>query len=219
MVVVFILVSGTVGAFLFWRWYMDEEQVTKRALRNARKHSIRDFPDSTQGKVVGRLAYHQEELVAPLSGRPCAYYCITVSEYRSHGNSGSYCEIINEEKGVDFVLRDGTGTALVMVAAASTALTRDHKTTSGTFDSPTPREESYLNAHGEQGKGWVFNKSIRYVEGILEAGEQVSVYGFGSKEPDPDADPTGYRDAPPMRLRISGSVDHPSLISDIPSTR
>ncbi len=208
-----------VGAFIFGGWYNSEHQRIQRELRGASKYKIGDFPDGTQGKVVGRLALHQKELTAPLSGRSCTYFKVAVSEYRSNGDSGSYYEIITEEEGVDFALDDGTGTAIVLVGSARTALTEDHETRSGTLDDPTAREQAYLDAHGQEGEGWLFNKTLRYVEAVLEPGELVSVFGYGSKEPDPDAAPAGYRDAQPMRLRISGSANYPALISDVPSTR
>lgn len=206
-----------VGALLVALWYYSDSQKIKRALRNAALFSIEDFPDGTQGKVAGDLVLSDRELVAPLSGRLCAYYCIKVEEYRSHGKSGSWYDIINEEDSVDFVLDDGTGRAIVMVAGAKTAITTDHESNSGTFDNPTRTERNYLESHGKEGQGWVFNKKLRYTEAILEPGERVSVFGYGSKEPDPDAAPSGYREMQPMRLRISGNVDYPPMISDCPS--
>jgi len=91
---------------------------------------------------------------------------------------------------------------------------------SGTFDDPSPQEEEYLATHGKRGKDWFFNKALRYREGILEAGEMVSVYGRGVREPDPEGvdEAEGYRGLPPMRLRMSGSFDEPLLISDNEAT-
>jgi len=98
-------------------------------------------------------------------------------------------------------------------------LTEDHETHSGTFDDATPAEEAFLNKHARESKNWIFNKRIRYREGVLEAGEEVAVMGYGSKEPDPEGTAgAGYRDMPSMRLRISGSANFPPLISDDIST-
>ncbi len=211
---VLLVILLTSAVVFYMLWYYSPREKIKRALRDATKYSIRDFPDSSLGKVVGRLVLLDEQLVAPLSGRPCAYFSISVEEYRSRGKSGSWVTMVEEERGVDFALDDGSGTAIVVVASAKTALSSDHRSSSGTFDDPTPREQSYLDSHGRESEGWVFNKKIRYIEAVLEPGELVSVYGYGSKEPDPKATPGGYREMQPMRLRISGSQNHPPLISD-----
>ncbi len=61
------------------------------------------------------------------------------------------------------------------------------------------------------------NKSIRYREGALEAGELVAVLGRGRWQPDPDPNQKGgYRDRA-MRLLIEAGEDE-LLISDQPST-
>jgi hypothetical protein len=198
-------------------WYYSENEKIKRALREAKKYSIKEFPDGAQGKIVGRVEFLGEPLRAPLSGRPCAFYSIRVEEYRSNGKSGSWYKIIGDEVGINFGMSDGTGQAIIHAEAAKTVLTEDHETKSGTFDDPTEVERAYLESKSVEGQGWVFNKSLRYIEGVLEADEMVSVFGYGSKEPDPDAAPAGYRDMAPMRLRISGSANHPPLISDHPS--
>lgn len=211
-----IVIAGVVFAFGLagLLWYYSENERVKRALREAKKYSIEEFPDGTQGKIVGRVQFLGEPLTAPLSGRPCAFYSIRVEEYQSNGNSGSWYEIITDEKGIDFAMSDGTGQAIIHTEAAKTVLSEDHQTKSGTLNDPTAAERAYLESHAVEGKGWVFNKSLRYSEGVLEADEMVSVFGYGSKEPDPDAAPAGYRDMAPMRLRISGSATHPPLISD-----
>ena len=97
-----VLIVGC--AIFFLLMYYSEGAKIKRALRKATSFRIGDFPDGSHAKVVGDLVLLDHELVAPLSGRACAYYCITVEEYRSSGKSGSWYDIINEEESIDFAL-------------------------------------------------------------------------------------------------------------------
>lgn len=208
-----LAIAGCVG-------YFSKDRRIKRALRKAKRYTVEAFPDGSQGKIAGTLRLGSSSLRAPLSGRTCAYFCVHVEQHRSGSNDGdNWSTLIREEKGVDFIIDDGTGRALVDVAAAKTVLTIDHKTESGSFDDATPQEEAFLNAHSEESKGWLFNRRLRYREGVLEAGEEVAVFGYGIREPDPTGTSAGgYRSAAAMRLRMSGTMKYPGLISDVPST-
>jgi len=112
-----LLLMGLVvgGGLLGLVLYYSEGARLKRELRNAERWSIGEFPDGTIAKVVGSLVLVGEPLMAPLSGRPCAYYDIRVQEYRSSGKSGSWHTIIRESQGTDFMLEDGTGKAIIVV--------------------------------------------------------------------------------------------------------
>ncbi len=218
MPTIFLLLLVGVGAFAFYSYYNSESARTKRALRKTPRRTIADFSEREAGKVVGTLSYLGEPLRSPLTGRTCAYYEILVEKYHSgSGNtSGSWHTMIKESQGQDFSLEDQSGYAIVNPVGASLAITIDSHTRSGTFDDPTDLERNFLNSHGRDGKAWVFNKKIRYKEGILEAGESVAVLGRGTKEPDPSGvqKQAGYREAPPMRLRFGSSSKRPLMISD-----
>ena len=216
--VAFILVAGGVAVASL---YYSRGARLKRTLRQAPRLSIENVSEREPAKIVGSLAYIGEPLISPLTGRTCAYYEILVEEYHSGADDDGYWEtMIRESQGQNFVINDDTGTAIVNPIGAQVALTIDSRTKSGTFDAPTDRERNYLNSHGQEGKGWVFNKSLRYREGILEAGERVAVLGRGVREPDPEGvqQASGYRSTPPMRLRMRGSQNAPLLISDDTST-
>ncbi len=215
----FLVLVG-IGGFAFYSYYNSESARTKRALRDTPRRTIGDFSEREPGKVVGTLSYLGEPLRSPLTGRTCAYYEIHVEEYRSSGKSGTWYTMIKESQGQDFSLEDQSGYAIVNPVGASLAITVDSHTRSGSFDDPTDLERSFLNAHGRDGKAWVFNKKVRYKEGVLEAGESVAVLGRGTKEPDPSGvhKQAGYRDAPPMRLRLGRSAKLPLMISDDVST-
>ena len=86
----------------------------------------------------------------------------------------------------------------------------DATTRSGTLDDATPVEESFLSRNGVASTGVWLNKTLRYIEGVIEPGERVAIVGRGVREPDPDAGP----DALATRIRLGGSEDQPILITD-----
>ncbi|MBZ0237593.1 MAG: E3 ubiquitin ligase family protein [Deltaproteobacteria bacterium] len=215
--VVLAVVAGVaiVAASLVW----NEKARIRRELRGAPRVDIADLREGRTGRVVGRVG-EGETLQAPFTGRSCVFYEATVEEYRSSGKTGSWRQVVREAVGVPFVLDDGTGRAIVDPRGARVAVDIDMTTRSGTFDDATPVEEQFLTRHGLRSTGWVFNKSFRYREGVIEIGETIAVMGQGVREPDPDAvgKVGGYRSGPPTRLRLGGSARHPILLSDAPDT-
>jgi hypothetical protein len=97
----------------------------------------------------------------------------------------------------DFLVTDGTGTALVRV--------RD-----GGMPEVAMRAGAYVHTVSEEG-------DQRSHEAILEAGDTVVVFGTSSREVDSRTEPVGYRDAP-ARLVLRGDADagRPLVISDDP---
>jgi hypothetical protein len=207
------------AAILVASWYFSENQKIRRALRSAPATRIADLGDDQLGKVVGRARGLTETLEAPISGRRCIYFSVTVEERRSTGKSHHWRTVIREARGVPFMLEDDSGRALIDPTAARIAAEFDGHSQSGTFDDPTPAEKAFLDRHGEDGQRWLFNRKLRYREAVIEEGETIAVLGAGTREPDPDAPPTdAYRGEAPTRLRLTSSRTYPLVISDDPST-
>lgn len=168
--------------------------------------------------MVGRALALDETLRAPLSGRPCVHYIVTVEEKRHRRKSSYWKTIIKEARTVAFALEDDSGRAIVDATAARIALDFDGRSTSGTFDDPSEAERAFLARHGEKGQGWIFNRALRYREAVIAEGETIAVLGAGTREPDPDAPFTeAYRGDARTRLRLTSSAKYPLVISDDPS--
>jgi len=215
-VVVFVLAIGAVVALLFW-WF-SADQRAKRAMRGVPKRSIADVVEGERARIVGSVDV-REPIYAPLSGRPCAYWRVTVEEKRSSGKNSYWRKIVDEHEGVDFFLTDGTGKAKIEVMHAQPVLAHDARGGSGFLNDPTPELESFLAERGHDTQGWIFNKTIRYREGVAEPGELVAVVGTGRWERDPDEKAqagAGYREASmPQRLVMQAPRDgSPLLLSD-----
>ncbi len=214
------LLIGTIAAVIGWAsWYFRESRRLKRALRAARAWPIGELPESTFGRVIGEVHPIDRVLEGPLTGRACVYYVATVEERRSNGRWGSWTTLITRREGAPFLLDDGSGRAIVDPDGAETALVSERRSRSGTFNDATPAEEAFLARHGHASKTWGLNRSIRYTEAVIEPGAIIAVLGSGVREPDPEAKPAeGYRSAPPTRLRLTSSRQHPLVISDDPTT-
>jgi hypothetical protein len=107
----------------------------------------------------------------------------------------------------------------VRLHAFEAAITIDHERRSGTFNDATTDLEAFLAARGHSSRGFIFNKAIRYREGVVEPGEQVAVCGRASREVDPAPDSgqvAGYREMP-TRLVLTASTAEPILIRDDPA--
>jgi hypothetical protein len=190
---------------------------TVRKLRNAQSFPIGQLPEGKAGRVIGDAHPLAETLTAPLTGRACVYYIAKVEQHHSTGKSSYWKTLVKEERGVPFVLDDGTGRAIVDPTSAEIALDFDSKSTSGTFDDADEIERAFLERHHQTSQGWVFNKRLRYREAVIHVGERIAVLGEGVREPDPDAAPSGdYRGAPPTRLRLTSNPRFPLVISDNP---
>jgi len=192
-------------------WYWSDTARIQRALRGAPRVSIAEAPEGEVVRLQGRVVAG-ETLEAPLTGRRCVYYFAIVEEE----SGGDWRERAREYDGVPFAIDDGSGRAIVDPANARVDVDLDRASRSGTFDEPTPRETAFLERHGLRGTGWIFNKNLRYREGVFEVGEPIAILCQPVREPDPDAAARvgGYRNAAPTRLRIGGSADHPILLSD-----
>lgn len=215
----FVLFGLAVVIIIKFGLYSAQAQTRKRLAR-APRVTIAAFPEATPARIVGRVV-DGERLTSPLCGRPCVFYEVIVQQRRQSSQSSGWRTIIHETRAIPFAIDDGTGHALVDPEGATLVVVKDASSHSGAFDDATPAEEGFLARHNLRSKGWLFNKKLRYREGALEIGETIAVCGVGVREPDPDgaARVTGYRDAPPTRLRLARSARSPLLISDFDDTK
>ena len=74
-------------------------------------------------------------------------------------------------------MQDKTGEALVDLKAAELTL-KAMQATSGTFKNvPASLERTLQKRYGVSGKGFIFNKNMRYTESVIEQGAKVFVVG------------------------------------------
>ncbi|HZS38442.1 MAG TPA: hypothetical protein VFF06_16520 [Polyangia bacterium] len=210
-----LMLAGAVGVWAWDAFYSPDARF-KRALKTLAFTPMREARDGRVNKIAGTLEYAAAPLTAPLSGRACAWYEVIVEELKGRGGPR---QILREERRQLFFLRDADGTrALVRTAHARTLLVKDANFSSGTFNDPSPVLEEFMRRHGIEPRGLLFNRSLRFREGVLEAGERVVAAGVARWEADADSGSVGgaYRETP-RRLVLDGSEKAPLLISDDPS--
>jgi hypothetical protein len=218
IVVVFVVIVVVIIVLVA---VFSKEARLKRKMRALRPTPIDKAVSGQVTKLVGKLVPVAPPILAPLSGKPCAFYEVVVEEWRRTGRSGSYVRVIHETNGQDFLLEDATGRAFVRIAGAQTVVVRDGKFKSGTFNDASPTLQTFLDKHGRKSTGLLgFNKGMRYYEGVFEPGETVTVVGVAAREhdPDPAAGFAGYREQP-TRVIMARAGEQPLLVSDDPSVR
>jgi hypothetical protein len=209
---IFVAAFVVFGAFAH---YLSNGQRTRRAIRRAAHVPIGEARAGSVVKLTGRLRYMGPALHAPLSGRACAYYVVTVLQRR--GQSG-WATLVEDPGGVDFLIEDTTGRARVVAGGMKAVALEDARYVSGTFNDATPALNAYLARHGLTSEGWLFNKNLQYREAVFEEDDLVTVVGQVTFEPDHEAPPceTGYRSMP-QRVVVSAPPEGQVLASDDPS--
>ncbi len=203
VVITIVVVAAAVVASI----YFARDARARRKLASTRVEAIAAATPGTTVRVTGTIQRLGEQLVGPMSGRRCVYYLAVVEEYRSNGKSGSWVEILRDEQHLDFLVRDDTGLALIRMDAPHVVVVRDHNTRSGTFDDATPAEAAFLERFSKKSTNFLgLNRGLRYSEGALELGEQITV--LGAARP-------GEGDA---RLVIEAPEEGQLLLTDHPRT-
>lgn len=196
--------------------FFNKEARVRRKLKKAAGKKISDFASGEIAKVVGKIEYVGKPLVAPLSGRPCAYYYVLVEQEESSGDSRHWNTLIEEEVAGTFFIRDGKYCAHINSKNIKSYLVEDREYSSGFMEDATWSHKKYLQDHGQESTDfWGFNKSLRYKEGILEEGELIAVVGRGEwKKAEQEQLPDSYGRV----LSISSTDKESVYLSDDPET-
>lgn len=232
-----IVLSAIIG---FFSWLLlitlrdfqqPETAPIRSALEDMPRTAVRDAKTGALVKLVGRVRLTKKPLKAPLTGRACAFYEVTVQERISSG-SGRYrrhhwVQLIHERKVVSFHVEDDTGRAFVrgrdfFVRGRDLmeTLDDDFDLGSGALYDPTPQFEAFLQKHGQTGTGLLFNKTLRYREAVVAPGELVAVTARArlKRDPDPSGAGSGDHDGP-QRVVLDPPIQGCVIASNKPSTR
>lgn len=211
----FALAAFGVGVLWFSR-----DQRGKRRLKTRPSTPIAEAKEGALVKITGKLARAgSAALEAPLTARPCVGYVIEVKERTQSGANANWTTIVTREDVVEFVVQDATGRALVKAVGAHLVLVRDGHLRSGALGDHAERAHAFLLEQGTPSENVLrMKKSVRYEEGVLEPGEEVSVLGVARWESIPDS-MRSDRDAGDAKwLTLGTSSEHALTVSDDPST-
>jgi len=207
-----------VGGGFAWKYFRSDRWRLSRALKKAAQVPLAKVREGDVVRVTGRARPADEEpFGAPLTGRACLAYEVEVEEYVKTGRSGKWKTIIYETDHVAaFWLVESRDRALVQCRHPMMVLDRDGKFRSGVLNEPDQVLVDYLANHGQAHQGMVFNRNLRYREGIIEPGEEVTVLATARSEPDPDPTSSvdGYRGRA-MRMVLRSPSHGDLIISDM----
>jgi len=193
--------------------YVGARSVLRRKIRAVPRQPIGAARSGEIVRITGRVQSVAEPLVAPISLRKCAYYEAIVER----GVKGGPDRIGHELRGHAFLVRDGSGVALVDPRGAAAVITYD---VSGEFGRPlTPPDElpDEVDALLRRNDVTVsrtksaFEPVIAWREGVLAEGELVTVVGRCQWE---DAEGAGYRGEGEKRLVITAPVGEKVMLTD-----
>jgi hypothetical protein len=186
--------------------------VAKRRIKQALRVPIVEAREGEMTKIVGRLELAGPPLIAPLTQRKCAYFHAYVEEkHRNHWST-----VVSERDACEFFVVDETGRARIDVLLLQGVVVSDAHTRSGISNDAPAELEDFLHKHGESSQGLLFNRTLRYVEGILEAGETVAVIGRARWEMSQDPSAGGFRGGAKQLVLEGVDLDHKLIVSDDP---
>jgi hypothetical protein len=188
---VLALAAAAVVVTLFFSWQIRSraEQVAD-ALAQAPLVTVAEIPAQGTARVEGRAQLTEPSLVAPLSGRQCAYYELELSGLKSGAG------LRRKAQGRELLLTDASGTALVrleggaMLAPGSgaavvvVAIDEAHCQQGTLAEIATDRRDAALRLLGVPAPAASEPGEIQYRECVLPAGARVAVGAAGS-EPAP----------------------------------
>jgi hypothetical protein len=106
-----------------------------------------------------------------------------IEQKKKRGKSSHWKTLVNETKIQNFFLEKNGDYVMVQPIQDPknymSYLVIDNKINSGTLNDASPKFEALLNHYDIKSEGYFgFNKTLRYSEGIIEIGEEITVAGI-----------------------------------------
>jgi hypothetical protein len=163
---------------------------------------VSDAPVGKFVRIVGQIV-DGGTLVAPITGRACVSFDAVVI-----GNNPARTLVARGLRGTPFVVDDGTGKIVVDPRGAFIQVIYDRSEV-GPIDPKKVADPDFL------GQVTGSTEHLRFDEGVLTIGEQVTVTGLVSKASSADDDPV-YRRLAATELRLTGAPDRAAVVSERP---
>ena len=197
LIVVAAITAGVIGLV----GKLPDPRKVKRELARARIQPISSLGDGKLAAVRGTVAVVEPAALveSPLTHRACVYWLVVFDEV---GVGGDYHELGRTESKVPFLLRSDTGTARVAPDRPRVAFPGKAFSRPITQPGPLGALARTVCKRHNYSTSW-----LRATEYVLEVGTFVTVSGWCTREPDPEASVavTGYREQLPTRPVISGT--------------
>jgi hypothetical protein len=197
---------------------MDDKESTslRLRLRQILRTPIRAVQPEVPVKIRGRVRLRGAALAAPVTGTPCALYCLdaadTAVSLHLDGGELPASPLPREIRGLDLLLDDGTGCALVRIDGAQLSLLGNWMTSLATTQAQflTARGRPPPRPPADPGQG----RYLEYREMKIVPGELVTLFGPAVYEANPEparSTGPGYR-APQHRCVFAATSASPLYI-------
>jgi len=173
-------------------------------IRRVKRRRIKELDENVRARVTGTVRQHEQLLEAGMTGRPCVFYRVQVTG--TEPGKTTLKPLIDESRGVEFVIEDDTGRAIIDPMDARVDLHADAWSDERSFDVPTPRTDALLARHGYGHLSHAWRSNLRIRESVILVGDRLTLVGFGVRLGDPLSGV--YREGA-SQLRMGGSVKHP----------
>ena len=164
-------------------WFFNGKKVMLRTLGKLPATPVKQLQDHVFGKVSGKALHVKEPLIAPFSERKCVFYSVKIEKRVSSGKRSHWKTLVDDEQIQEFFVDAGDDFVIVQPNKSQknyiSHLVVDKTQRSGTFNDPTPQFQRVLNRYSIESEnffGW--NRTLRYSEGIIEVGENITVAGI-----------------------------------------
>lgn len=165
---------GAVGGGAFFAWYFGRERRTRSALVAAPIVKVGDVRQGDKVRVTGKLKHGPMTLDAPFSHRQCAHYDAILEERYLEEGKEAWSTVAHETSARPFFVADETGEVQVDTTRFEAVVVRDHHKHRGDLD--RDKALAFLTKHGHAPE-LPADRVLRYREGVLEAGETVTILG------------------------------------------
>lgn len=178
----FIILIPVIGLIFFLIFYYSKKQSIIRKLKRLPSSKITSLKTNEYVKLTGKALQLEAPLIAPFSKRSCIFYTIVIEEEKGDDDSSSWSTVIKDEKIQPFLIEQNGDYLLISPENSpknyTSYLVVDSKTSSGTFNNPSPKFKALLNKYAIKSTNFLgFNRQLRYKEGIVEIGEEITVAG------------------------------------------
>jgi uncharacterized protein YjeT (DUF2065 family) len=168
------------GLFLFVRgftWRKQLQQVLHTPTSKVRSIAMGAV------ELFGK-ARMRRQIMSPLTKTPCAYYHMTIEEYRVEGKSKRWVTVDEDASVERFYLVDETGEVLIDPAEAEIDIPMTTESRSGRGKDPSTTIIAYLKSEKLAYEGvFGMNKDLRFREYLIKEGDPLYILGTAKKNP------------------------------------
>ena len=178
-----IVIISAIILILIAVYYFSTKQKIIRILSKLPTKSINGLKPNQFTKFTGKALHLSEPLIAPFSKRKCVFYVMKIEQKKKRGKSSHWKTLVNETKIQNFFLEKNGDYVMVQPIQNPknymSYLVIDNKINSGTLNDASPKFKALLTHYNIKSEGYFgFNKTLRYSEGIIETGEEITVAGI-----------------------------------------